>query len=75
MGTGCGQAEIPCSQNPDNRGDEQREDHRKSSFAADLQDQFHRQQRDDSEMMLNATKPDETMTPRKFQKPDQTTAT
>ena len=28
-----------------------------------------------SEMMLKATKPDETITPRKFQKPDQTTAT
>ena len=28
-----------------------------------------------SEMMLNATSPDETITPRKFQNPDQTTAT
>ena len=28
-----------------------------------------------SEMMVNATNPDETITPRKFQKPDQTTAT
>src|SRR5580658_1483303 len=28
-----------------------------------------------SETMVNATAPEETMTPRKFQKPDQTTAT
>ena len=42
-------AEIPGAKIPDDRGDQQREDHRKAGLAADLQDQLDRQQRDDAE--------------------------
>ena len=49
VGTGGRQAEIPGAEVPDDGGDEQGEDHGESGFAADLQDQFDRQQRDDGE--------------------------
>ena len=43
------QAELPGAQVPDDRRDQQREHHREAGAAADLQDQFDRQQRDDAE--------------------------
>ena len=43
------QAEPPGAEVPDDRGDEQGEDHREAGARADLQDQFHRQQRHDAE--------------------------
>ena len=65
-----GKPEPPGAEIPDDRGDQQREDHREARAAADLQNQLDRQQRNDAE----ATAPLEASTPRKFQKPDQTTA-
>ena len=70
VGTGSGQAEVPCAQIPDDRGDEQGEDHGESGLAAHLQNQFDRQQRDDGKR----DRPLETITPKKLQKPDHTTA-
>ena len=64
------QPEPPRAQVPDDGGDEQREDHGESGAAADLQDQLDRQQRDDAE----GYRAGRSSTPRKFQKPDQTTA-
>ena len=49
MRTGGGQAEPPGAEVPDDGGDQQGEDHGESGFAADLQNQFDRQQRDDGE--------------------------
>ena len=42
------QADRPGAQIPDDRRDQQREDHGIAGAAADLQDQFHRQQGDDA---------------------------
>ena len=46
---GGGQAEPPGAEIPDDRRDQQREDHGEARAAADLQDQLDRQQRDDAE--------------------------
>ena len=43
------QAESPGSEVPDDGRDQQRKDHRKAGVAADLQDQFDGQERDDAE--------------------------
>jgi hypothetical protein len=43
------QTEIPRTEVPDNRGDQQREYHREAGAAADLQDQLDRQQLQDAE--------------------------
>ncbi|MHC2524190.1 hypothetical protein ACVIEM_001275 [Rhizobium leguminosarum] len=43
------QAEIPGAQVPDDRGNQQRENHGKAGAGADLQDQFHRQQGQNAE--------------------------
>ena len=44
-----GQAEIPGAEIPDDRRDEQRENHGEAGAAADLQNELDRQQRDDAE--------------------------
>ena len=49
MRAGCWQAEPPCAEIPDDGCDEHCEDHRKSSFGADLQDQLDGQQRNNAE--------------------------
>ncbi len=43
------QTEPPRAEIPQDRRDQQREHHREAGLAADLEDQFHRQQRDDPE--------------------------
>jgi hypothetical protein len=67
---GGGQAEIPGAEVPEDRGNQQREDHGKAGAGADLQDQLHRQQRHDAEGDGAAR----GQTPRKLKKPDQMTA-
>ncbi len=64
-------AEPPGPEVPDDRRDQHGEDHGEARLRADLQDQFHGQQRDDAK----ATAPVEVKTPRKLKNPDQTTAT
>ena len=49
VGAGCRKAQPPGAEIPDNRCDQQSEDHGKTRFAANLQNQFDRQQRDDAE--------------------------
>src|SRR5580692_6183594 len=45
MRTGRRQSEIPGAEIPDDRGEQEREYHRESRARPDVQDQFHRQQR------------------------------
>ena len=66
-----GRPRVPGAEVPDDRGDQQREDHREAGAGADLEDQFDRQQGE----MAKATAAGRVSTPRKFQKPDQMTAT
>src|SRR5262245_65887612 len=49
MRTRCGQAEIPGTEIPDDRREQQREYHGEARTSADLQYQLDRQQRDDAE--------------------------
>jgi hypothetical protein len=47
VGAGGGKAAPPGGEVPDDRGDQQREDHGESGAFADLEDQFYREKRDD----------------------------
>ena len=60
----------PRSEVPHDRGDQQREYHREAGAAADLQDQLHRQQRDDAE----GNRARDASTPSRLNIPDHTTA-
>ena len=49
VGAGGRESEIPGTKIPEDGGNEEREDHGEAGAAADLQDEFDRQERDDTE--------------------------